>query len=71
LIDNNGLSIEIEGFDEGFGPAMKPRVSLEQQLPGLQTVTVLETGETWRLCVKKLINGIIILGISPPEDITN
>jgi hypothetical protein len=38
---------------------------------GLQTVTVPETGETWRLLVHRLRDGIVILGVSPPDDITH
>jgi hypothetical protein len=67
LLDSNGLSIDIQGF----GPAMELRVSLDEQPPGLRTVTVPETGETWRLFVKQLSDGILILGVSPPEDITD
>lgn len=67
VLDNNGFTIDIEGFV----PAMNLRVRLDDQSPGLRTVTVPETGETWRLFVKRLSGGIVTLGVSPPEDITN
>jgi hypothetical protein len=70
ILDRNGLSIDIKGFKE-FAPAMELRASLNELPPGLRTVTVPETGETWRLFVKQLTGGTIILGASPPEEITN
>jgi Schlafen, AlbA_2 len=67
VLDSSGLIIDIVGFV----PAMKLHVRLDDQPLGLRTVTVPETGETWRLFVKQLGGGIITLGVSPPEDITN
>jgi hypothetical protein len=67
VLDSNGLNIEIGGFV----PAMEFRVSLDELPPGLRTVTVPETGETWRLFVKQFTGGTIILGVSSPEDVTN
>jgi hypothetical protein len=50
---------------------MNLRVKLDDQPPGLRTVSIFETRETWRLFVKQLHGGTVILGVSFPEDITN
>jgi hypothetical protein len=67
VADNDGLIINIQGFI----PVMGFRVSLNKLSPGMRTVIVPETGETWRILVKPLIGGTVILGISPPQEVTN
>lgn len=62
ILDSNGLNIEIEGFV----PAMEFRVNFDKRPPGLLTVTVPETGETWRLLVQPLSDGTVVLGIRSP-----
>jgi hypothetical protein len=66
VVDKSGLIIDIEGFvaDLDF---QADTTDLE---PGVQTLTVPLTGETWRLLVAPLKGGEVILGVSPPEDIT-
>ncbi len=67
IIGNDGTLVDIEGFLDD----LDLRVVLPGQGPGLLTMTVPETGETWRLVIKRLDGGVVILGVSPPEDITN
>jgi hypothetical protein len=67
VLDNSGVSIDIEGFV----PAMNLHAKIDDQSSGLHTITMPETGETWMLLVKQLSGGVVILGISPPQDITN
>lgn len=66
IIDRSGLLIEVEGFIAELGF----RADLTNLQPDLQTVTVPITNETWRLLLSPLKGGVVILGISPPEDIT-
>lgn len=66
-IDNDGLLLDISGFF----PQLQIRVVPTTGVPGLQTINVLETGESWRILVRRLRDGIVILGSSPPEDITH
>lgn len=67
VMDAKGLSIDIQGFV----PELDLGVILDDRRPGLQTVTPSETGETWRLLVQPVSGGIVIVGISPPEDVTD
>jgi hypothetical protein len=67
IIDHNGRSIDIQGFV----PPMESLVVSDVLRNGFQTFKVPETGETWRLLVKQLQDGTVILGVSSPEDITN
>ena len=69
-MDKNGLAIDIEGFAEGFARGLEIRVTVNPRVAGLHTLTVAETGERWRLLVKQIRGGTIVLGVSPPEDIT-
>lgn len=67
ILDSSGLNIDIQQFN----PAMKLRVIADLPPTGLQTVCVRETGQTWRILVKNLKDGTLILGIQTPEDITH
>jgi len=66
ILDRSGLVIDIAGFasDLGFD------VNLVHQPPGFQTLVVRETKEEWRLLVVPVNGGTVIIGVSPPEDIT-
>ena len=64
VLDASGLNLEVVCFN----PAMDFDVSYDWP-PGVQSITVKETGERWRLLVKPVHNGTVILGFSPPEDI--
>jgi hypothetical protein len=66
IIDKSDVLIEVEGFITELGF----RADLHDLQPGLQTVTVPITNETWRLMLSPLRGGAVILGISPPEDLT-
>jgi hypothetical protein len=67
VLYNNGLCIEIGGFV----PPMVDQVKLDNLPVGLQTINIPETKETWRLYVGQVAGGTIVLGVSPPEDVTN
>jgi len=67
ILDSNGRVIDLQQFN----PAMKLRVKADMPPIGLQTVYVQETGQTWRIFVKHIRGCTIIIGIEPPEDITN
>jgi hypothetical protein len=66
IVDRSGMIIDIQGFVPDFWFD----VDLGEWKPGLQRRTVLETNETWRLLVVPLRGGTLIMGASPPEDIT-
>lgn len=66
VIDKSGLLIEVEGFFAELGF----RADFKNLQPGLQTVTVQTTDETWRLLLSPVTGGMVILGISSPEDTT-
>jgi hypothetical protein len=65
IVDRSGLIIEIEGFIAELGF----QVNVDQA-PGFQTVRVPETKEEWRILVVPVIGGTVVVGVSPPEDIT-
>ena len=67
VIDADGLTIDIEGFV----PQLRLHAALIHGAPGLQTISVPETGESWRILVNRLRDGIVVLGVSNPEDITH
>src|SRR5262249_43800718 len=67
VFDGSGLTIEIAGFVSDF----LIKVDLTGQFPGLRTVRLPETNESWRLFVSHLDGGWVFVGVSPPEDITN
>ncbi len=66
VLDASGLNLAIVCFN----PAMDFDVSFDWP-PGVQNITVKETAERWRLLVKPVRNGTVILGFSSPEDITD
>jgi hypothetical protein len=66
IIDKSGFLIDFTGFVAEFGF----RADLTNLQPGLQTVIEPRTNETWRLFLEPVMGGLVILGISPPEDIT-
>jgi Putative DNA-binding domain len=65
VLDQSGLVIEIEKFL----PELEFRADLAAWEPGLRTVTVPATNETWRVLVIPVASGRVILGYSSPEDI--
>jgi hypothetical protein len=67
VIDANGLLI----YMRGFFPQLQIHVAPTTSVDGLQTVNVPKTGESWRILVHRLRDGIVILGVSPPADITH
>lgn len=67
IFSNSGLVIDLEGFR----PDLPIRVDLTGQAFGLHTVSVPETNEAWRLLVTRLRGGLVLLGVSPPNDLTN
>jgi hypothetical protein len=67
VIDNDGLLLDISGFF----PQLQIHAAPTTGLSGLQTINVLETGESWRILGHRLRDGIVILGVSSPEDITH
>ena len=66
VIDKSDLILDIEGFF----PELAFKVDPTNLQPGLQTKIVQETNENWRIQVQQVKGGMVILGISPPEDIT-
>jgi hypothetical protein len=66
VIDANGLAMDIEGFV----PQLRLRAAPIHYAPGLQTINVPETGESCRILVNRLRDGILMVGVSNPEDIT-
>lgn len=67
IIDRGGTIIDVEGF--------VAELDLQVTVPfgdnGLVTVSVPETGETWRLFTRILRDSSrVILGISPPDELT-
>jgi hypothetical protein len=67
VFDGSGLIIEVAGFVSDF----PIKVDLTSQIPGLRTVYLQETNESWRLFVSHLDGGWVFVGVTPPEDITN
>jgi hypothetical protein len=67
VFDRSGLTIEVAGFVSDF----PIKVDLTNQVPGLRTVHLPETNESWRLFVSHLDGGWVFVGVTPPEDITN
>ncbi len=67
VTDRDGLIIVVGGFL----PELQLRVRLEGQTPGFKTFTVPETGESWRIFVKPVKGGVVFLGVTPPDNITN
>lgn len=67
VVDRSGLIIDIEGVL----PEFPIKVDLTHQVPGIHSVSVSQTNESWRLLVSRVDGGFLFLGVSPPEDITN
>jgi hypothetical protein len=66
IVDVNGLALDVEGF-----PADLPfRADVADFEPGIHSLTLPLTNESWRLLVAPVKGGRVILGVSPPEDIT-
>lgn len=66
IVDATGLIIDVEGFpaDLAF------RADVTDLQPGIHSLTVPLTNETWRLLVAPVKGGRVTLGVTPPEDIT-
>jgi len=66
IVDASGLTIDVEGFpaDLAF------RADATDLQPGISSITVPLTNETWRLLAAPIKGGEVVLGVSPPEDIT-
>lgn len=66
IVDASGLTIDVQGF-----PAdLTFRADVTDLQPGVHSLTVPLTNETWRLLVAPVKGGRVILGVSPPEDVT-
>jgi hypothetical protein len=66
IVDASGLIIDVEGF-----PAdLSFRADVTDLQPGIHSLTVPLTNETWRLLVAPVKGGRVTLGVTPPEDIT-
>jgi hypothetical protein len=66
IVDASGLIIDVEGF-----PAdLTFRADVTDLQPGIHSLTVPLTNETWRLLVAPVKGGRVTLGVTPPEDIT-
>ncbi len=68
VLDTDGLVIDIAGF---FPQFQFLHIAPIQNEPALQTILVPETEESWRILVHRLQDGVVILGVSPPEDVTH
>ena len=68
VLDADGLLIDIAGFFPQFQFLHSAPI---QNGPALQTILVPETGESWRILAHRLQDGVVILGVSPPEDVTH
>jgi hypothetical protein len=66
IVDASGLIIDVEGF----AADLTFRADVTNLQPGIHSVTVPLTNETWRLLVAPVKGGRVALGVSPPEDIT-
>jgi hypothetical protein len=66
VVDASGLMLDVEGF----AADLTFRANVTDLQPGIHSVTVPLTNETWRLLVEPVNGGRVILGVSPPEDIT-
>lgn len=62
----NGVVIDIEGFIPDLIPSPKFLISLEPSKPKTLITFV---GEPWRLLLKKIKDGSVVLGIPSPEDL--
>lgn len=67
VLDKDGLLIDVAGYF----PELQFRVAPIQSEVALKTTFIPETGESWRMLVHRLQDGIVILGASPPDDVTN
>jgi hypothetical protein len=66
IVDASGLIIDVQGF----AADLTFRVDATNLQPGIHSLTVPLTNETWRLLVAPVKGGRVILGVSSPEDIT-
>jgi hypothetical protein len=66
IVDASGLTIDVEGF----AADLTFRADVTDLQPGIRSLTVPLTNETWRLLVAPVKGGRVTLGASPPEDIT-
>lgn len=67
VLDTDGLLIDIAGL---FSQLQFHIAPIQNEVP-VQTIYVPETGESWRMLVHRLQDGVVILGVSPPEDVTH
>ena len=66
VLDVSDLTIEFEGF-----PAdLTFRADVTDLQPGTRSVILPLTNESWRLLVAPVRGGWVLVGVSPPEDIT-
>lgn len=66
VIAENGVVIDIEGFIADLIPSPRFLISLEVSKP--TTVTTF-AGEKWRLLLKKIKDGSVVLGIADPKNL--
>jgi hypothetical protein len=66
IIAEHGLVIDIQNFIPGLIPSPKLLVRLKPAKPATVTTSV---GEKWRLLLKKINDGSVVLGISNPRDL--
>jgi hypothetical protein len=66
VIAENGVVIDIEGFVPGLIPSPKVLMNL---VPSNPTTVTRIAGEPWRLLLKNLQDGSVVLGISDPKNL--
>lgn len=66
IVDASGLIIDVQGF----AADLTFRADTTDLQPEIHNLTVQLTNETWRLLVAPVKGGRVILGVSPPEDVT-
>jgi hypothetical protein len=64
VVDASGLSLEVEGF----AADLTFRADVTDLQPGIHSITLPLTNETWRLLVAPVKGGRVVMGVSPPED---
>ena len=66
MIAKNGVVIDIEGFIPGLIPSPRLVMSLE---PSKFTTVTTFAGEKWRLLLRKIKDGSVVLGIADPKNL--
>ncbi len=66
VITRDGLIIDIEGFTPGIIDRVQP---LDESIYTAPRTILTMAGETWRLFGRKVLGGVVILGLCAPESI--